>query len=33
MKTIKICYLDLYEILDISKDNFDIKKLKKIIKN
>ena len=25
----KICYLDLYEILDISKDNFDIKKLKK----
>ena len=25
----KISYLDLYEILDISKDNFDIKKLKK----
>jgi curved DNA-binding protein CbpA len=25
----KICYLDLYEILDISKDNFDPKKLKK----
>lgn len=25
----KISYLDLYEILDISKDNFDLKKLKK----
>lgn len=25
----KICYLDLYEILDISKDNFDLKKTKK----
>ena len=25
----KICYLDLYEILDISKDNFDLKKIKK----
>jgi curved DNA-binding protein CbpA len=25
----KISYLDLYEILDISKDNFDLKKIKK----
>ena len=29
----KIVYLDLYEILDISKDSYDKKKLKKIIKN